>query len=335
MKVLVIRFSSIGDIVLTTPVVRVLKTQLEDAEVHYVTKMQYKNILEANPYIDKIICLETTLDNLVAQLKQENYDYVIDLHNNLRTRIVKWKLGVQAFSFRKLNIEKWLLVNLKINKLPSLHIVNRYLETVQALNIKNDALGLDYFIPEKDEVPLEWIPETHHSGYVAYAIGAQHETKKLPVKRMIELCDKINKPIVLLGGKEDFENGEAIRKFFKRPEQATGFEDGLHELGKRTIIYNACGLYNLHQSASLVKQARYVFAHDTGLMHIAAALKKEVFSIWGSTIPSFGMYPYRTKFTVLENNKLSCRPCSKIGFNKCPKGHFKCMNEMVFDFYLP
>jgi ADP-heptose:LPS heptosyltransferase len=335
MKFLVIRFSSIGDIVLTTPVVRVLKTQLDDAEVHYVTKQQYKSIVESNPYIDKVFALETDLNELINQLKREKYDYVIDLHNNLRTRIVKWKLGVTSFSFRKLNVEKWLLVNMKINKLPALHIVDRYLETVKALGVKNDALGLDYFIPEKDEVPLDWIPQTHQKGYVAYAIGAQHETKKLPVQRMIELCDKINRPIVLLGGKEDFENAETIRKFFERPTSSSEYETGLMELGKKTIIYNACGLYNLNQSASLLKQARYVFAHDTGLMHIAAALKKEVFSIWGSTIPAFGMYPYRTKFTVLENTKLSCRPCSKIGFDKCPKGHFNCMNKMAFDFYLP
>jgi ADP-heptose:LPS heptosyltransferase len=335
MKILVIRFSSIGDIVLTTPVVRVLKTQLDEAEIHFITKIQYKGLVENNPYIDKLFFLENDLNALIEKLKAEKYDYVIDLHNNLRTRIVKWKLKVKAFSFRKLNLEKWLLVNFKINQLPALHIVDRYLETVRSLNVKNDALGLDYFIPEKDEVPMEWIPETHRHGYVAYAMGAQHETKKMPVRRMIELCDKINKPIILLGGKEDRENGEAVRRFFERSAQASDFEAGLSELGKKTIIYNACGLYNLNQSASLVKQARYVFAHDTGLMHIAAALKKEVFSIWGSTIPSFGMYPYRTKFTVLENPNLSCRPCSKIGFSKCPKGHFKCMNEMAFDFYLP
>ena len=335
MKILVIRFSSIGDIVLTTPVVRVLKTQLDEAEVHYVTKQQYKSIVESNPYIDKVFTLDTDLNELVNQLKQEKYDYIIDLHNNLRTRIVKWKLGVKSFSFRKLNVEKWLLVNMKINKLPSLHIVERYLEAVQSLGVKNDVLGLDYFIPEKDEVPLDWIPVTHRNGYVAYAIGAQHETKKLPVQRMIELCDKINRPIVLLGGKEDYDNAETIRKFFERAALSSEYEAGLKELGKRTIIYNACGLYNLNQSASLLKQAHYVFAHDTGLMHIAAALKKEVYSIWGSTIPSFGMYPYRTKFTVLENTRLSCRPCSKIGFDKCPKGHFNCMNKIVFDFYLP
>jgi ADP-heptose:LPS heptosyltransferase len=334
MKVLVIRFSSIGDIVLTTPVVRVLKTQLSDAEVHFATKDKFAVLLRSNPYVDKVQILEESLRAFIRQLKAERYDYVIDLHNNLRTRIIKTALGVKAYSFNKLNLEKWLLVNLKINRLPNVHIVDRYLDTIKPLGLKADALGLDYFIPEKDNVPLDWLPSEFQKGYVAYAMGAQHNTKKLPLKRMIELCDKINKPIVLLGGKEDFEAAEVVREFFERPAQSD-YETGLTELGKKTIVFNACGKFNINQSASLVKHARYVFAHDTGLMHIAAALKKEVFSIWGNTMPEFGMYPYRTKFTVLENKKAACRPCSKIGYAACPKGHFKCMNEIVFDFYLP
>jgi ADP-heptose:LPS heptosyltransferase len=335
MKILVIRFSSIGDIVLTTPVIRCLKTQLDEVEIHYATKPGYKSIFEENPYIDKMHFLGESLPAFISELREEKFDCIVDLHHNLRTSIIKTALGVKAYSFNKLNWKKWLIVNLKINQLPNIHIVDRNLLAVKELGVKNDSLGLDYFIPEKDEVPMEWLPETHQRGYIAYAIGAQHDTKKLPLKRMIELCDRINKPIVLLGGKEDFENGEEIKKFFERNEGSQKFEDGLKELNKKTIIYNACGKYNLNQSASLVKQSRYMFSHDTGLMHIAAALKKEVFSIWGNTIPSFGMYPYRTKFTVLENNKLSCRPCSKIGYAKCPQGHFKCMNDIAFDFYLP
>ena len=336
MKILVIRFSSIGDIVLTTPVVRVLKTQLE-ATVHYVTKERYAGIVRTNPYIDRVHVLREgqSLGQLAAVLRKEDFDCVIDLHHNLRTRLLQWHLRKKMFRFDKLNVEKWLLVNGKINRLPSLHIVDRYLATVAPLGCKPDALGLDYFIPEADVVPLEWLPPTHRKGYVAYALGAQHNTKKLPVKRMIELCDKINKPVVLLGGPEDAATGEAIARFFYSGGASAGYEAGLAELGKKTVIYNACGKFNLNQSASLLRQARYVFSHDTGLMHIAAALKKEVFSIWGSTVPAFGMYPYRTKFTVLENTKVSCRPCSKIGHKKCPKGHFKCMNEIVFDFYLP
>ncbi|MDX1627654.1 MAG: glycosyltransferase family 9 protein [Fulvivirga sp.] len=334
-KVLIIRFSSIGDIVLTTPVVRNLKTQLDDAEVHYCTKRQFHAIVDPNPYIDKVHYLENGLNNLIKKLKAQRFDYIIDLHNNLRTSIIKLRLGVKNYSFNKLNRKKWLMVNLKINHLPNRHIVDRYMDTVKPLGIKMDNLGLDYFIPEKDEVPLSWLPKSHQKEYVAYAIGAQHNTKKLPVDRMIELCDKINKPIILLGGKGDYETGERIRKFFERTPKSALMEEGLKAMNKKTLIYNACGKYNLNQSASLVKQAKVVFSHDTGLMHIAAAFKKEIYSIWGNTIPLFGMYPYRTKFMVLENNKLDCRPCSKIGYQKCPKGHFKCMNDIVFDFYIP
>lgn len=334
MKILILRFSSIGDIVLTTPAVRAIKTQVDEAEVHVAVKAQYVGLWADNPYVDKIHALHSSLNELITRLQAEHFDVVIDLHNNLRTRIVKFRLGVRAHSFNKLNWKKWLIVNLKINRLPNVHIVDRYLAAAAPLGVKPDALGLDYFIPEKDEVPLDWLPETHRSGYVAYAIGAQHETKKLPLKRMIELCDKINKPIVLLGGKEDGANGEAIEKFFNR-SGSSGMEEGLTELNKKTVVFNGCGKYNLNQSASILRQATVVFSHDTGLMHIAAALQKEVFSIWGNTIPSFGMYPYRTRFTVLEKQGLSCRPCSKIGHHRCPKGHFKCMNEMQFDFYLP
>lgn len=323
MKVLIIRFSSIGDIVLTTPVIRTVKTQLDDVQVHFVSKIQYKGILESNPYIDKLFFLDKSLSELISLLRKEKYDYIIDLHHNLRTRIIKTALGRPSGSFDKLNWQKWLMVQVKINKLPMTHIVDRYLDTVKTLGVKNDSLGLDYFIPEKDEVPIEWLPPGFQKGFVAYALGAQHETKKLPLNRMIELCSKINRPVVLLGGKEDVVNGEAIRAYFEANPNT------------KTIIYNACGKFNLNQSSSILKQAQYVFSHDTGLMHIAAALKKEVFSIWGNTIPEFGMYPYRTRFTVLENRKISCRPCSKIGYKKCPKGHFKCMNDLNFDFYLP
>jgi ADP-heptose:LPS heptosyltransferase len=333
-KVLIIRFSSIGDIVLTTPVVRTVKAQAEAVQVHFATKPAFRPMLEHNVYIDKVHVLSGSLRELARELRAEKFDVVIDLHRNLRTFLLKRMLGVRSYTFNKLNWAKWCMVNLKINRLPPVHIVDRYMEAVAPLGVKMDALGLDYFIPDKDEVPLDWLPPDFRSGYVAYAIGGQHETKKLPLRRMIELCDKINRPIVLLGGREDREAGEQIASFFNGPADDP-WAAGLRQLNKKTVIFNACGLYNLNQSASLVKQARYVFTHDTGLMHIAAAFKKEIFCIWGNTIPAFGMYPYRTRFTVLENNRVSCRPCSKIGFSRCPKGHFKCMNDMVFDFYLP
>ncbi|MFC6997599.1 glycosyltransferase family 9 protein [Rufibacter roseus] len=331
-KILIIRFSSIGDIVLTTPVIRCVKQQEPDAEVHFCTKAAFRNIIASNPYVDKVFTLEKSLGDLLQQLKAENYDLVLDLHNNLRTRILKARLGKPARSFNKLNYRKWLLVKFKINRMPDVHIVDRYLETASTLGVQNDGQGLDYFIPEKDEVDVNTLPEAHRNGYYAMAIGAQHYTKRLPIDRLIELCEKINAPIILLGGKEDVEVGTMIEKYFQ-------VEPFLGDKGATThqnlAIYNACGKYNLNGSASLVRQAKAIFSHDTGLMHIAAAFKKKIFSIWGNTVPEFGMYPYTQDFEVMEVKDLYCRPCSKIGYPKCPEKHFRCTREIKFEFKLP
>ena len=312
-KFLILRFSSIGDIVLTTPVIRCLKQQYPDAEVHYATKKSYQSLLENNPYIDKVFVLEKSLNDLISQLKSERYDYIIDLHNNLRTTILKLRLDVKSFKFDKLNFQKWILVKFKKNFMPNVHIVDRYMKTVESLGVKNDNKGLDYFIPEKDEMHLDWLPENFRNGYAVYAIGGQHETKKLPLPKMIELCKTIQLPLVLIGGKED-----------------SVISEQLSVISKTAPIFDTCGKFNLNQSASIIKNASIVYTHDTGMMHVAAALKKKVVSIWGNTVPAFGMYPYQTDYEVIEHSDLYCRPCSKIGYEKCPLGHFKCMNELKF-----
>ncbi len=335
MKILIIRFSSIGDIVLTTPVIRAIKLQLSDVEIHYCTKTPYSFLIDSNIYVDKVHTLKGSLLALSRSLKEEKFDYIIDLHHNLRTLFLKTMLRVKAYSYPKLNARKWLMVKLKINKLPNIHIVDRYMKSVAQLEVKKDNQGLDFFIPEKDEVENDWFPESHRNGYVAYAIGGKFATKRLPATRMIELCDKINKPIILLGGREYQSNGESVKEFFEQSQNSDISEESLKELNKKTVIFNGCGKFNINQSASIIKNAQAVFSHDTGMMHIAAAFRKTIYSIWGSTIPEFGMYPYKTSFVVFENKKIKCRPCSKIGFQHCPKGHFKCMNDMVFDFYLP
>jgi heptosyltransferase-2 len=322
MKFLIIRFSSIGDIVLTTPVVRCLKKQVPDATIHYLIKPQFKMVIEPNPYIDKFHLLQPDWDAMIEELKAEGFDYIIDLHHNLRTLRVKKALKVPAYSFNKLNIEKFIFVKLKWNVMPKLHIIDRYLETVAPFGVKNDGEGMDYFIPEDQKVLLSDIPASHHAGFISIVIGASFYTKKLPVYKLQELCKKINHPIILLGAKEERAEGEEIASV-----------DPIK-------IYNACGKFSLHESADLVRQSKVVIAHDTGLMHIAAALRKQVIAIWGSTTPSFGMVPYYGKNFLqrvpppsddVQVHKLWCRPCTKIGRHKCPQGHFKCMKNISID----
>ncbi len=313
MKILVVRLSSIGDIVLTTPVVRCLKLQLPGAEIHYLTKKAFQPVLAANPYIDRLHLLEGPISSCFEALKAERFDYVVDLHHNLRTRRLKWALGATNGSFNKLNVEKWLLVALKINLLPPLHIVDRYLAATQKLGIVNDNQGLDFFFEHEHQL-ADLLPERYREGYVAVVIGAQHATKRLPVAKLVELCHKIERPIVLLGGKADAPHGGEIQA----------------ACGDR--IFDTCGKLSLEQSAFLVKCAEKVVTHDTGLMHIAAAFDKPIASVWGNTVPAFGMYPYKvTNSMIAEVAGLPCRPCSKIGHKKCPKGHFKCMNNIPLD----
>ncbi|MBI4931035.1 MAG: glycosyltransferase family 9 protein [Bacteroidetes bacterium] len=318
MKILIIRFSSIGDIVLTSPIIRCVKQQVKEAEVHYITKRQFTSILEDNPYVDKIYSIDKNVAEVSKELKKENYDFVVDLHHNLRSAQIKSMLGKQSKSFSKLNIEKWLMVNLRINKLPNIHIVDRYFETVKPLGVENDGKGLDYFIPKKDEVEIKTLPAEFQNGYIGFVIGAKFFTKQLPIEKIVSIIQKINQPVILLGGKEDAEKANWIVSILN-----TQYSH---------LVFNACGKYTLNQSASLVKQARKIITHDTGLMHIAAAFKKEIVSIWGNTIPEFGMYPYygETQITnyKLQITNLNCRPCSKLGFSKCPKKHFRCMNEI-------
>jgi ADP-heptose:LPS heptosyltransferase len=327
MKFLIIRFSSIGDIVLTTPVIRCLKKQILTAEVHYLTKSAFRPILEANPYVDKVHCLGDDLGATIEDLRKEDFDYVIDLHYNLRTLKVKKGLKKQAFSFEKLNIQKWLYTNFKWNRMPDLHIVDRYLDTLSSFGVKNDGAGLDYFIPPADELKPNDIPTSHQAGYIGLVIGAARATKRLPFHKLKEICEQARHPLILLGGPEDADVASQLAAI------------------DPVKIYNACGKFNLNESADLIRQAKLVITHDTGLMHIAAAFKRPVLSIWGNTVPEFGMYPYYgdnylqnypqnkagsfspLPYEVMEVKGLSCRPCSKIGYKKCPRGHFKCMEQ--------
>lgn len=311
-KFLIIRFSSIGDIVLTTPVIRCLKQQVAGAEVHYLTKEAFRGLVSSSPYIDKVQVLGASWELMMHQLEQEGYDYIIDLHHNLRTFRIKKRLkGVAHFSFDKLNIQKWLFTALKINRLPPVHIVDRYLDTLKKFDVVNDGKGLDYLLTDRDLVDANDLPLSHMQGHVGIVIGAALNTKKLPVHKLKELCVALQYPIILLGGPEDRAMGEEIA------------------LVDPIKVYNACGKFSLNESADLVRRSKLIITHDTGLMHIAAAFKKNIISVWGNTVPEFGMGPYfgneEVKNVRAEIKNLSCRPCSKIGYDKCPKGHFKCM----------
>jgi ADP-heptose:LPS heptosyltransferase len=317
-KVLVIRFSSIGDIVLTTPVIRALKTKGRFT-VHCLVKEAFSSIYETNPYVDKVHKFDGNLKKTVKELQKEGFYFIVDLQNNLRSLRIKWMLQKPDASFPKLNIKKWLLVNLKINLLPETHIVDRYFEAVRPLGLTNDFKGLDFFIEEKENIKPVSIDKRLQNDYVAFVIGGKHNTKIFPAEKVAAVINKIDYPVVLLGGKEDTKRGSEIVSL----------------CSDKTVI-DACGKLSLQGSASLVKKAKVVVTNDTGLMHVAAAFNKPVISIWGNTVPAFGMTPYEPQtpenVIISEVKNLKCRPCSKLGYKKCPKKHFRCMMNQDEDF---
>lgn len=308
MKILIVRFSSIGDIVLTSPVIRIAKNQLL-AEVHYLTKSSFKSIINKNPHIDKIYTIDENINEVISNLKAENYDYIVDLHNSLRSKILKFKLNTKSFSVNKSNFKKWLMVNFNKGDIEISHIVYRYIYTLNSLGAKNDQNGLDFYYTKDINLSKEYkIPKL----YICISLGAKHFTKKIPPKLLSDIISGLDVNVVLIGGNDVLEESKTIVSNTKKS------------------VLNLVGLLNIHQSAQVINNSSLVLSSDTGMMHIAAALKKKLVVIWGNTVPNFGMYPYYGQHDIehinIEINNLKCRPCSKIGFNKCPKKHFKCMN---------
>lgn len=312
MKILVIRFSSIGDLVLTTPVIRCLHRQL-GAEVHVLTKAAFAPLLSANPHIHHVHLWEEVRDGDMDTLTRERFDRVVDLHKNLRSWKVRLALGRPSVAFDKLNIAKWLRVRLGWDILPHQHLVDRYFEGMASLGVIYDGEGLDHFIPADAAVDLgRHLPEI--TPFAVAVLGAAHATKQIPADKYRDILAQIAGPVLLIGGPAEQAEGEALAAMpsaFPR--------------------VNLAGHLSLQQSADVIRRSAVVLTPDTGMMHLAAALRKPVVTVWGNTIPAFGMYPFYPdgmgEETRFEVGGLSCRPCSKLGSPQCPKGHFRCMND--------
>ncbi len=306
-NILIIRLSSLGDVLLTTPVVRSLKRQFPDIKIDFLTKEQYAGVYEYNPYISNVFIFNQNNKYPVRKLINEKYDLIIDLQNNLRSKKICAQIRTKKVSFQKPDLEKFLLVKFKINTFKKIiSIPERYSKCIPGLKLDNN--GLDLFIPEKIKPQL-------HSGksYIGFCPGSRHFSKMWPGKYFIELGNSLlNKNFipVLFGGTSDKHVCEEI-----------------HNSLPNSI--NLCNDNNLLQTARDMQDCRTVICNDSGLMHAATAVNVPVVAIFGSTVREFGFAPYHTKNLILENNSLSCRPCSHIGLDKCPKGHFKCMVEIT------
>jgi ADP-heptose:LPS heptosyltransferase len=298
-KILVIRFSSIGDIILTTPVLRIIKTQLDGRiELHYLTKKSFEPLLKNNPHIDKLILMDNEISEVRELIKSSNYHYVIDLHRNLRSAVARKMAKGLDFVFNKHNIEKWFLVNFGLDFLPRKHVVRRYIEAADALGLKEDGVGCEFFPDKGSSNPILKSGTVKVGGYLVIAVGAAHEGKRMTCRQIAAICDRAEVPVVLLGGKGD---------------------EYLGDLALSAL--NQIGLTSIDESALILRDASAVISGDSGMMHLAAAMGSKVISIWGCTSPRFGMEPYKPHpdSIILEPEGRTRRPCSKLG-NRCKYG---------------
>ncbi len=310
-RILIIRLSSLGDILLTTPLVRTLKSKYPQLKIDFLIKPQYEDIYKFNPRLNSIINYNKDKpEETIRLLKANDYDLIVDLQNNLRSRRVANELNAPVCKFGKKSWKKFLLVNFKINKLKSdFQIPIRYAQTIPDFVLDNN--GLELFIPDTLKNNLD-----AGKNYIGLCPGSRHYTKKWPAEYFIELGNKLTErgfKTILLGGKDDTDICSEINRLV--PES-----------------HNLCNSDELLTTALNMRQCKVIICNDSGLMHLACTVNIPVVMIMGSTVKEFGFTPYKNKNLILENNSLSCRPCSHIGRAKCPERHFKCMRELTPDF---
>jgi ADP-heptose:LPS heptosyltransferase len=269
----------------------------------------YVALWSANPYVSKVYAIKKEVKEVLPLLKNERYTAVIDLHSNLRTLQLRYYLwNLPFYSVKKGAMLRWFFVLTGIKPITPKHIVTRYFDAVRPLKISYDGKGLDFFIPEMNVL----VPQ---NPYLVFVLGAGHFTKRLPPEKWKEIADLFTQwDVLLIGGNEEMKTGEFLATC----------------MGNRA--FNYCGKLNMVESAYVIREAKLIISGDTGMMHIAAALRKPLISIWGGTIPEFGWLPFypegRNRNKTVQVDSLSCRPCSRFGRVDCPKKHFRCMRDI-------
>lgn len=307
-SILIIRLSSLGDILLSTPLIRTIKNKFPKISIDMIVKDQYKDVIDFNPYLRKKYLFNSDKQTeFLSEIKSANYDLIIDLQNNFYSKKIRSAFTCNKVKFYKKSVRKFLLVHTKINLLKnSGQIPLRYAQTLD--NFELDDQGLDLFTPS---VPSAMLIKNER--YVGICPGGRHFTKMWPGEYYVNLCRKLIKDccqVVLFGGKADRKICAEIKS----------------EVPEAINLQNEDDIL---QTAADMKMCTAIYCNDSGLMHTASAMSVPVIVFFGSTVKEFGFTPYKNKNILLEHSSLHCRPCSHIGRKKCPKKHFKCMLEIT------
>jgi heptosyltransferase-2 len=321
-RILVVRFSSMGDVLLTTPLVRAIRQRHPDASLTYVTKKAYLPLLSHNPRITEVIGYDpaTPLRDLTRRLAGERFDHRLDLHRSLRSRALRWSVGGRWRTYPKHRLARSILIRFKRNVYRDRRpVVERYFDAARDLDVQPDGGSLELFLSRGALDRAGRFLADRRLGrqraLVAVVPGAAHATKRWPVRRWQHLVTQLTTrgyDVVVLGGAAEQQVADDVA--------AAGAE----------FAASAAGRFDLQGSGALLKEARCVVSGDTGLMHMATAVGTPVVALYGPTVEPFGFFPYRARATVLERD-LPCRPCSAMGGPRCPLGHHRCLEDITPD----
>jgi len=328
-KILIFRLSSMGDIILTTPIARILRKQFPNAQIDVITAKQFTDIYSFNPYINNVLEYDKSstlkevdeFKNSILHSNNGKYDLIVDLHRNIRSKYFMNKLTNHVVRIKKHRLKKMSLVHLKKNIFTDIPLIPlNYIDSLSDLNIQDDRGGLELWFPEEKSKGF-YPPDSRQSPKkgkikIAVAPGAFHKTKRYPIDYLTislnKIYEEIKPEIFIIGGKDDV----AI------------CNDLINQLSFTPI--DCSGSTSIIDTARWINGCDLLLTNDSGVMHIAAARQVPIVAIFGSTVPEFGFSPFRVKHTILETN-ISCRPCTHIGRSECPKGHFKCMMNITPD----
>jgi len=318
-RFLIIRLGSIGDIILTTPLIRALRKAYPNSLIDYLVKEEFLELLQNNPHIDNVYSINSGhgLKEILKWRKKiisNEYTSILDLHRSIRSILMTiWLTRVELGKFNKNLFKRIVLVKLGINLYKQISpVTQRYFEAAQRYDLVDDGLGTELFHDGKIPTTIANTPESKN--FIVMAPGAGYFTKRWPPEYFAKLADKLiekyNAEVYLIGSAADKEVCNEIRK---------SMNNDVHDLS---------GLYSILETAAIIDACDALITNDSGMMHVAVSQKKPVLAFFGSTTEELGFFPYGEKYKVLENKYLNCRPCSHVGRNKCPKRHFKCMKEI-------
>ena len=328
-KILIIRFSSMGDVIIASPLIRVLRAAYPKAQIDFLVKSEYADLVRFNPHLSSIVELKTVDKDELKELKRSlcrtHYDIIFDIHNSLRSRYLLWFSGAKYTRvINKRVIRRFFLIKFKWNFYGNIiSVADRYLETAKTFHISNDGQGLEIFVNEESVSTVKAMMGKYRLERYDLVIGlapsARHYTKRWLPERYVELGTEIAKKfsakLLIFGSKNEQDYCGDIAQMINANLGSTAAESFA---GKLTLL----------ETAAVLDGCSLVITNDSGIMHLAAARKKKVIAIFGSTVKEFGFFPYGTDNAVVENENLSCRPCSHIGLEKCPRNHFKCMKDI-------